>query len=91
MDGGIEGEIKFRVNEVGKVCGGMKRVFKCRSLGMSAKRRLYKGAVVPTVLHEAEAWNMGAAERRRLNVMEMRCLRIMCGITQMDQVRNDEV
>ncbi len=37
---GIEGEVKFRMNEVGKVCGGMKRVFKCKSLGMSAKRRL---------------------------------------------------
>ncbi len=30
VDGGIEGEVKFRMNEVGKVCGGMKRVFKCK-------------------------------------------------------------
>ncbi len=28
LDGGIEGEVKFRMNEAGKVCvGGMKRVF----------------------------------------------------------------
>ncbi len=40
MNGVIEGGVKFRMNEVGKVCGGMKRVFKCKSLGMSAKRRL---------------------------------------------------
>ncbi len=26
VDGGIEGEVKFRMNEVGKVCGGMKSV-----------------------------------------------------------------
>ncbi len=70
---------------------GMKRVFKCRSLGMSAKRRLYEGVVVPTGLYGAETCNMGAAERRRLNVMEMRRLRSMCGVTRMDRVRNDEV
>ncbi len=58
---------------------------------MNAKRRLYEGVVVPTVLYGAETWNMGAAERRRLNVMEMRCLRSMCRVTRMDRVRNDEV
>ncbi len=64
---------------------------KCTSLGMSAKRRLYEGVVVPTVLYGAETWNMGAAERKRLNIMEMRCLRNMCGVTRMDRVRNEEV
>ncbi len=59
----------------------MKRVFKCKSLGMSAKRSLYEGVVVPTVLYGAETWNVGAAERKRLNVTEMRCLRSMCGVT----------
>ncbi len=71
VDRGIEGEVKFRTNEVGKVCGGVKRVFKCRSLGLNAKRRLYEEVVVPTVMYGAETWNMGAAERRRLNGGEM--------------------
>ncbi len=42
-------------------------------------------------LYGAETWNMGAAERKRLNVMEMRCLRNMCGVTRMERVRNEEV
>ncbi len=62
-------------------------MFKCKSLGM----RLYEGVVVPTVMYGAEIWSMGAAKKRRLNVMEMRCLRSMCGVTRMDLVRNDEV
>ncbi len=90
MDGGIEGEGKFRINEVGKVCGGMKRVFKCRSLGMNSKRGLYEGVVVPGALYSAETWNMGAAERR-LNVVQLRYLRSMCGVPRMDQVRDDKV
>ncbi len=53
----------------------------CRSLGMSAKRRLCEGIVVPAALCGAETWNMGAAERSRWNVMEMRCLRSKCGVT----------
>ncbi len=28
VDGEIEGGVKFRMNEVEKMCGGMKRVFK---------------------------------------------------------------
>ncbi len=57
---------------------------------MNTKRRLYEGVVVPTLLYGAETWNMRVTERR-LNVMEMRCLRSMCGVTGMDRVMNDEV
>ncbi len=66
VDGGIDGEVRVAMNEVGKVCGGMKKVFRCRSLGMSAKRRLYEGIVALTALYGAETWNTGATERRRL-------------------------
>ncbi len=47
--------------------------------------------MLQTALYGAETWNMGAAERRKLNVMEMRSLRSMCGATRMDRVRNEEV
>ncbi len=75
--------MKFRMNKVGKMCGGTERMFKCRSLGMNAKKRLSERVVVPTVLYRAETW------RVRDNVMEMRCLRSICGFTQMDEVRNE--
>ncbi len=47
---------------------------------------------VPTALYEAKTCNIyiGAVERRRLNVMEMRCVRSMSGVKRMDQVRNEE-
>ncbi len=34
---------------------------------------------------------MRESERNRLDVIEMRCLRSMVGITRMDRVRNEEV
>ncbi len=60
---------------------GNKKVFKNISLGMSAKTRLYEGIVVPTALYEPETGNIGVAERKSLNVGEMRCQSSMCGVT----------
>ena len=91
VDGRIDVEVKHRMNEVCKVLGGMHQVFRNRALGMNAKKRLYEGLVVPTALYGAETWNMGVAERKGLNVMEMRCLRSMCGVTRYDRVRNEDV
>ena len=34
---------------------------------------------------------MRSAERRKLNVLEMKCLRSLVGVSQMDRVRNEEV
>ena len=56
---------------------------------MSARRRLYERIMVPTALYGAETWPMGAAERKRLNVGEMGCLISMCGVTLMNQMRNE--
>ena len=46
---------------------------------------------MPTALYGSETWNLGAAERKKLNVGEMRCLRSMCGVTRLDRVRNEEI
>ncbi|KAK3869735.1 hypothetical protein Pcinc_024963 [Petrolisthes cinctipes] len=94
VDSKIETELKSRVNEVGKVLGGMNRMFGCKSLRMDVKRKLYEGIAVPTALYGAagaETRNMGENEKRRLNVVEMRCLRSMCGVTRMDRVRDEKV
>ena len=44
-----------------------------------------------TALHGAEAWGMRSAERRKVNVFEMKCLRSLVGVSRMDRVRNEEV
>ena len=40
-DGGIETEVKSRINNVGKVLGGMK-VFSCKAMGMYVYRGSYR-------------------------------------------------
>ena len=62
-----------------------------RGLGIKSKKCLYEGVIVPTALYGAEAWGMRRPERRKVNVLEMKCLRSLVGVSRMDRVRNEEV
>ena len=90
-DGGCERDVVLRMNEGYKACGALKSVLSNRELGIMAKKCLYEGVIVPTALYGAEAWGMRSAERRKVNVLEMKCLRSLVGVLQMDRVRNEEV
>ena len=90
-DGGIAEEVKSRVGEASKVIGGMNKLFKCREMGMRAKKGIFEAVGATTALYAAEGWNMRKEDGNRLDVMEMRCLRSMCGVTRWDRVRNEEV
>ena len=47
--------------------------------------------IVPTALYGAEAWGTRSAERRKVNVLEMKCLRSLVGVSRMDRVRIKEM
>ena len=58
---------------------------------IKAKKCLYEEVIVSTTLYGAEAWGMSSAERRRVNVLEMKCLICLVGVSRMDRVRNEVV
>ena len=62
-----------------------------RRLGIKANKCLYEGLIVPTGLYRAEAWGIRSAERRKVNVLEMKCLKTFVGVSRIDRVRNEEV
>ena len=80
-----------RMNEGYRACGARKSVLSSRGLGIKAQKSLYEGVIVPTVLYGAEAWGMRSAERRKVNALEMQCLRSLVGVSRMDRVKNEEV
>ena len=49
--------------------------------GSRGKKILCEGVVAPTAPYGAETTGIREAERRKLDVFEMRCLRSMCGLT----------
>ena len=79
------------MNEGYKAWGALKSVLSNKELGIEAKKCLYEGVIVPTALYEAELWSTRSAERRKVNVLEMKCLRSLVGVSRMDGVRNEEV
>ena len=79
------------MNEGYRGLGALKSVLINRGLEIKAKKYLYEGVIVLTVLYRAEAWDLRSAERRKVNVLEMKCLRSLVGVSRMDRVRNEEV
>ena len=71
--------------------GVLKSVLNNRGLGINSKKCLYERVIVPTALYGSEAWSMRSAERRKVNVLEMKCLRSSVGMSRMDLVRNEEM
>ena len=90
-DGGCERDVVHRMNEGYRAWGALKSVLSNRGLGIKAKKCLYELVIVPTALYGAEAWDMRSSERRKVNVLEMQCLRSLVGVSRMDRVRNEEV
>ena len=81
-DGGCERDVVHRINEGYRAWGVLKSVLSNRGLGIKAKKCLYERVIVPTVLYRAEAWGMRSAERRKVNVLEMKCLRSLVGVSR---------
>ena len=90
-DGECERYVVHRINEGNKAWGALKSLLSNRGLGIKANKRLNEGVIIPTALYGAEAWGLRSAERKKVNVHEMKCLRSMVGVSRMDRVRNEEV
>ena len=90
-DGGCERDVVHRMNEGYRTCGVLKSVLYNRGLGIKAKNWLYEGVIVPTALYGVEAWGMRSAKRRKVNVLEIKCLRSFVRVSRMDRVRIKQV
>ena len=52
---------------------------------------MYQHVIVLTITYGGVTWGMREAERRRLNVIEIKCLRPLVGVTRWDRIRNEEI
>ena len=88
-DRGCERDVVHRINEGYRAWGARKSVLSNRGLGIKAKKCQYEGVIIPTALYGAEAWGMKSAERRKVNVLEMKCTRSLVRVSRFDRVRNE--
>jgi hypothetical protein len=90
-DGGMKSKMKHRMTEGDKVSGVLKKIWKGEGMSKDAKRSMYEGIVVPTLLYGSEVLAASAGDRRRMGVMEIKCMRAMCRVSIRDRIRNEEV
>ena len=83
-DGGCERDVVHRINDGYKAWGALKSVLSNRGLGIKPKKCLYEVVIVPTAFYGAEVWGTRSAERKKVNVLEMKCLRSLVGVSRMD-------
>ena len=67
--------------------GAVRSVLKGKTMSWGVKKTLYQQVIVPTVTYDAETWGLREAERLCLKVFEMKCLRLMVGVTRWDRIR----
>ena len=88
-DGGCEMDVRMNVGH--RTWGALKSVLSNRGLGIKDKKCLYAGVIGPSALYGADAWGMRSAERWKVNILEMTCLRSLVGVSRIDRVGNEEV
>ena len=90
-DGGYEWNVVHRMNKEYRAWGELKSVLSNRGQRIKAKKCLYEIVIVSRALYGAGACFMKSAEKRKMNVLKMKCLRSLVGVSRMDRVRNEEV
>ena len=77
-DGGCERDVVHRMNEGYRAWGALnklKSVLSTIGLGIKAEKCRYEGVIVPTSMYGSEAWGVRSAERRKVNALQMKCLK----------------
>jgi hypothetical protein len=62
-----------------------------RRVPMKLKGKFYATVVRPVMLYASECWALKKREEQKIQVAEMRMLRLMSGVTRQDRIRNEYV
>ena len=76
-DGDCSHEIKRRLLLGRKVMSNLDSILKSRDITLPTKVRLVKAMVFPVVMYGCESWTVKKAERRRIDVFELWCWRVL--------------
>ena len=66
-------------------------IWKSNDISNNTKTRVYETLVLSILLYNSETWTLREADKGKLRVFEMDCLRKIQGITRRDRKRNDDI
>ena len=90
--GGDARDVEVRINKAWGCFHKLKRkVWRQRAFGLATKMKVYKMAVIPTLLYGSESWTLTEAEEDKLESVQMRMLRSIMRISLKDHKTNIEI
>ena len=90
-DEGSKPEIPARIAQSTAALAKLNTIWNDRNIALSSKIGLMCSLVMSIFLYACESWTLTADTERRIQAMEMRCLRKLLGITYRDNISNEEV
>ncbi|KAJ0172339.1 hypothetical protein K1T71_012312 [Dendrolimus kikuchii] len=90
-DGRYTADIERRVNLGNSLNGALGKLLGAKNLSQKAQLAVHNAVLVPTLTYGSESWVWKKEHESRVNAVEMRALRKICGVTLADRVRNTEV
>ena len=90
-DGGMGEEVNHRITEAKKAWGALNDVWKKRHMSRETKVGMYEEIIDPSLLYGCGVWPLKVRERKRMEAVEMNCLRNICGLRRTDRVPNVEI
>ena len=91
-DAQMDEDIQARISKASSAYGRLQeRVWKPHGIRLNTKIKVYKAAVLTTLLYGAESWTCYRRHVKMLDAFHMRHLRYLMGIKWQDKVTNNEV
>ncbi|KAK2162299.1 hypothetical protein NP493_1527g00015 [Ridgeia piscesae] len=90
-DEGSKPEILARIAQAKAALAKLKTIWNDKNIALSSKIKMMRSLVMSIFLYACESWTLTADTERRIQAMEIRCLRKLLGITYRDHISNEEV
>lgn len=90
-DGKSEEDIERRVKKGNSVSGAIHSVMSSQTVSAKARMAIHNGVLVPTLMYGSESWVWQKKNESRINAVEMRSLRKICGVKLSDRVSNEVI
>ena len=88
---GSKAEILARAAQTTAAMTKLKTIWKDRNISLRSKVKLLHALIISIFLYACESWTLTAELQRRIQAVEMRCLRRLLGISYKDHITNEEV
>ena len=84
-------DVERRITAGNKVNGALAALTRRQNVSTAARLAVHNALLIPTLLYGSETWVLKKKNERKMNAVEMRSLRRICGVSLADRIRNEEI